>query len=646
MKHITEVLVYKNRCEVFNQHTYTQGDVGIPHIKLIFKYLFEEQSLQGKQLECKYILPNGEYSVKTVSITEKDCVVFPIHYSVLQIAGWTTLKATLVCDSGRITLDDILIKTKSCKLGQLNTTPQVTQAIKYEIDEIKAFTETKKKEVTNHTTQEITRVTKATDLEITRVTKTTDSEIARVVSEGETQVQVLKNQSNGVLPRIEKLENGKFDKTGGSIKGSAYITTSAGDQLLLQTDGKNMARISSNNFDTFFKNETTGALIQFSNDGNTSITGNNLATQSKEVIGAINEINKYKLRKRKYLENQDLNDITEDGLYSAYRWAANSPINEKTVVDVKTYTRGFSVQKLYLAGNIEYNHREFARQKSYDTWSNWVEMWHTGNLNPEKLQTKEKEVVSAINELNSKKSDLTGSTFTGLVAVKKDTNGEAMVALNSAYGNGDIYSGGSAKGVGFKNRTSGKGLFLTDSGKLFLEGENIDGPRKDVVECLNLNIGSFKGAAKTLEEINTPGVYTVEINTPDTPYNTWGTIINMYEHGKNGINKQLWLSTGMSGYLAEKTGTNQWIKYWSEANFDPSTKLDKSSVVNDLTTGGIDKVLSAEQGKRLSDEKLDKSSVVNDVVSGGDDKPLSAEQGKLLKQEIEALKQQIAQLKK
>lgn len=212
MKHITEVLVYKNRCEVFNQHTYTQGDVGIPHIKLIFKYLFEEQSLQGKQLECKYILPNGEYSAKTVDVTEKDCVVFPIHYSVLQIAGWTTLKATLVCDSGRITLDDVLIKTKSCKLGQLNTTPQVTQAIKCEIDEIKAFTETKKKEVTNHTTQEITRVTKATD-----------SEIARVANEGKTQVQVLKNQSNGVLPRIEKLESGKVSKSGDTMTGSFDI---------------------------------------------------------------------------------------------------------------------------------------------------------------------------------------------------------------------------------------------------------------------------------------------------------------------------------------------------------------------------------------------------------------------------------------
>ena len=49
-------------------------------------------------------------------------------------------------------------------------------------------------------------------------------------------------------------------------------------------------------------------------------------------------------------------------------------------------------------------------------------------------------------------------------------------------------------------------------------------------------------------------------------------------------------------------GGNSWdrkAEFWTTANFDPSTKLDKSSVVNDLATGGIDKVLSAEQGKVL-----------------------------------------------
>lgn len=59
-------------------------------------------------------------------------------------------------------------------------------------------------------------------------------------------------------------------------------------------------------------------------------------------------------------------------------------------------------------------------------------------------------------------------------------------------------------------------------------------------------------------------------------------------------------------------------------------KLDKTDIVNDLTTGGADKALSAEQGKTLEDTKLDKTDVINDLTTGGADKALSAEQGKVL----------------
>mgnify|MGYP002719282156 CR=1 FL=1 len=61
-----------------------------------------------------------------------------------------------------------------------------------------------------------------------------------------------------------------------------------------------------------------------------------------------------------------------------------------------------------------------------------------------------------------------------------------------------------------------------------------------------------------------------------------------------------------------------------------SQKLDKTDVINDLTTGGAEKALSAEQGKTLEDTKLNKADVVNDLTTGGADKALSAEQGKVL----------------
>ena len=78
----------------------------------------------------------------------------------------------------------------------------------------------------------------------------------------------------------------------------------------------------------------------------------------------------------------------------------------------------------------------------------------------------------------------------------------------------------------------------------------------------------------------------------------------------------------------------------------------KADIINDLTTGGADKVLSAEQGKALEGKKVDKVStpasvyvtegskpltdfamkadIVNDLTTGGTDKALSAEQGKVL----------------
>lgn len=89
-------------------------------------------------------------------------------------------------------------------------------------------------------------------------------------------------------------------------------------------------------------------------------------------------------------------------------------------------------------------------------------------------------------------------------------------------------------------------------------------------------------------------------------------------------------------------------------------KMDKADIVNDLTTGGTDKALSAEQGKVLEGKKVDKltdatdlvyvhgsdgteqgkalaefvvdADIINDVTTGGVDKVLSAEQGKVLEE--------------
>lgn len=129
MQHITNVLVHSNRCEVVDGHIFATGDKGLPHIHLKFLYMFGESSLQGKNLECKYLLPNGKYSAETVRISSKDEVTFPIHYSCFTVNGWTTLRITLVSGSNRVTLEDITIKTKETKLGDKYSNIEIENAI-------------------------------------------------------------------------------------------------------------------------------------------------------------------------------------------------------------------------------------------------------------------------------------------------------------------------------------------------------------------------------------------------------------------------------------------------------------------------------------------------------------------------------------
>lgn len=72
--------------------------------------------------------------------------------------------------------------------------------------------------------------------------------------------------------------------------------------------------------------------------------------------------------------------------------------------------------------------------------------------------------------------------------------------------------------------------------------------------------------------------------------------------------------------------------------------LQPTDIINDLTTGGTDKALSAEMGKELNEAINDKLSevivnslepgdtaIINDLTTGGSTNVLSAEQGKVLK---------------
>ena len=63
---------------------------------------------------------------------------------------------------------------------------------------------------------------------------------------------------------------------------------------------------------------------------------------------------------------------------------------------------------------------------------------------------------------------------------------------------------------------------------------------------------------------------------------------------------------------------------------DAKIPVEQIPVVNDLTTNNTAKPLSAAMGKKLQDEKLAVANLVNNLTSGGADKALTAEQGKVL----------------
>lgn len=170
MEHITNVLVYSNRCEVLDSHVFTVGDRGFPHIRLKFLYMFGAETLQGKQLELKYILPDRSYQVEKIVASGKDEALFPIHYSVFVNGGWTTLKITIVEGANRITLDDIIIKTKKLEVGQEFQHKEVKAIVQAEIskrtEEIKTAAEETKAKLTKDLETIYQEKVKALDEEI------------------------------------------------------------------------------------------------------------------------------------------------------------------------------------------------------------------------------------------------------------------------------------------------------------------------------------------------------------------------------------------------------------------------------------------------------------------------------------------------
>ena len=157
---------------------------------------------------------------------------------------------------------------------------------------------------------------------------------------------------------------------------------------------------------------------------------------------------------------------------------------------------------------------------------------------------------------------------------------------------------------------------------------------------------------KKVDKVVTPAsVYVTEGSKPLSEFAMKADIINDLTTG--GVDKALSAEQGkaLEGKKVDKIDTPASV-YVTEGSKPLAEFAMKADIINDLTTGGTDKALSAEQGKALDGKKVDKidtpdsvyttngskplsefvvdTDIVNDLTTGGTDKALSAEQGKVL----------------
>lgn len=95
MKDYTIVEVLEDKM-LIQPKTYTVGDVGVPHLKILFKHLFGETTLNGAKLQVRYDLPKGfivdEYTL------EKEDIEFPINPKTFYNPGWIKIFLVLKKD--------------------------------------------------------------------------------------------------------------------------------------------------------------------------------------------------------------------------------------------------------------------------------------------------------------------------------------------------------------------------------------------------------------------------------------------------------------------------------------------------------------------------------------------------------------------
>ena len=212
------------------------------------------------------------------------------------------------------------------------------------------------------------------------------------------------------IKEAKRTADGKVSKAGDTMTGQLVIDTSE-DSILLKEKGVNKCAIGNlySGSAAGIYNHAAGKGIVLRNDGRVSIDAGNLNTNSKEVVAAINELNKDKLNKGAVSSEYDTAKKIEDKIKEAKRTAdgkvskAGDTMTGQLVIDTSEDSillKEKGVNKCAI-GNLYsgsaagiYNH---AAGKGIVLHNDGRVSIDAGNLN-----TNSKEVVAAINELNSR----------------------------------------------------------------------------------------------------------------------------------------------------------------------------------------------------------------------------------------------------
>ena len=311
--------------------------------------------------------------------------------------------------------------------------------------------------------------------------------------------KAVKKVNERVSNEVSELNKNKVSKSGDTMNGGLSID--AKDvQLFLKANGTLTGKLAANEENIYLENFFSDKSIILKKNGNAVYPANNLKTNSKEVVGAINELvdGKESAFEKKSGFNLDKTDNAINDTNKLF--TAKGAYNLKNEVDTKvsksgdTMTGDLDINSGLNETNVRLRHKNGsygAVTKQEDRLLLWnaqssraVTLFDSGDvvIPANNLKTNNKEVISSINELYTDKFNVSGGTIHGKVSIDAK---EAQLYLASNRSEiGKIYADDTD--IVIQNfKKSGHYFMLRGDGTAMLSASNLKTDSKEIVSAIN-----------------------------------------------------------------------------------------------------------------------------------------------------------------